>query len=116
MVMKRLLTGILMDEHLTQGLHDPEARILIEWLVACAERWAERGLEEEFLLVEIQRLCRRARAIGLFVRLWCHQQAHGSACQLAATERFPWPLPAANMDPCDLISNILAWEEGCSAA
>lgn len=115
MVAKRFLTTIL-DDRLTDGLHDPEARILVEWLVACAERWSDRGLEEECLLSEIQRLCRRARAIVAFVRLWCHQQCHGSACQLAATERFPWPLPSTQMDPCDLMSNILAWEEGCSAA
>ena len=54
--------------------------------------------------------------IGAFVRLWCYQNAHGSAYQLAATERFSWPLPVETIDPCDLMAGILAWEEGCSAA
>jgi hypothetical protein len=30
--------------------------------------------------------------------------------QLAAVERFPWPLPTTGRDPCDLMQTILHWE------
>jgi hypothetical protein len=113
---RRHLDHILSDDRLTNGLHDPEARILVEWLVACAERWADQQVAEERLHAAVQRLCRRARSIGLFVRLWCHRDLRGAACQLAATERFPWPLPSDAVDPCDLMANILAWEDGCNTA
>ena len=36
---------------------------------------------------------------------------HGAACQLAATERFPWPFPPPDADACDLMIDILAWEK-----
>lgn len=110
MVAMNVLSCILDDDRLTNGLHDPEARILIEWLVARTEQWADQGMPAELLPAAVGRMCRRARSIGLFVRLWCHQQAHGAAGQLAATERFSWPLPPAIVDPCELMLTILAWE------
>jgi agmatine/peptidylarginine deiminase len=116
MVSKNVLNCILDDERLTHGLHDPEARILIEWLVARTEQWADQGMPADSLDDAVGRMCRRARAIVLFVRLWCHQQSHGAAGQLAATERFSWPLPPAFVDPCELMLTILVWEAGCSSA
>ena len=71
---------------------------------------AGEGFREDLLQLEVQRLCRRARSISLFVQLWCHQESRAAANQLAATEQFPWPLPATEMDPCDLMADILSWE------
>src|SRR4051794_28346770 len=108
MVARALLHPILADDNLTRGLGDAEARMLVEWLV---ERTENQASEEPGLREVIQRRCRRARALARFVQLWCYQQDHGAACQLAATERFPWPLPYCEVDPCDLMAEILNWEE-----
>jgi hypothetical protein len=109
MLAKALLGDILRDDGLTRGLGDPEARILVEWLVDQADTLADRSVQEA--AVEVRRLCRRGRAIGCFVRLWCHEGNRGSAIQLAAAERFGWPLPThKGADPCELMQGILAWE------
>ena len=55
-------------------------------------------------------MCTRARAVSRFVTLWCYHQAWGAAGQLAAVERFAWPLPVAAEDPCELMQTILDWE------
>lgn len=100
------LNPILNDDRLTRGLDDPEARLLIEWLV----EQIESGLSDDGN--EAARLCRRARAIARFVSLWCHERSPAAALQLAATERFDWPLPTEAMDACDLMYDILTWEGG----
>ncbi len=104
-----LLAPILDDEALTRGLSDPEARILIEWLVDRAEAIEHENLIPEQTKATVNRLCRRARSISRFVSLW-GQEERGAACQLAATERFGWPLPNDAVDPCDLMQTILNWE------
>jgi hypothetical protein len=106
MLAKALLNAILADEALTRGLGDAEARVLVEWLVDRAEERAEAA----DAAVEVQALCRRGRAIGRFVSLWCHQRSPGAAHQLASAERFTWPLPTCPVDPCELMQAILAWE------
>jgi len=106
MLSRPLLNRIVGDEALVRGLCDPEARVLIEWLVDRAEEGAEAGPAEQVVLA----LCRRGRAIGKFVALWT-EGARAAAVQLAASERFAWPLPAAALDPCVLMQNILAWED-----
>ncbi len=93
------------NDAVTRGLADPEARILVEWLVEQAESLAEQDVE-----ARVQKLCRRCRAIGRFVGLWCYQRERGAAVQLAAAERFGWPFPEAATDPCELMQSILAWE------
>ena len=110
MSLRALLTPILNDDHLTRRLEDAEARMLIEWLVAKAENLAAHDPIESRVQAEVRYWCRRARAIGRFVVLWCHERSASAALQLAATERFAWPLPTDAMDPCDLLSDILAWE------
>jgi hypothetical protein len=105
-----LLNLILDDEALTRGLGDAEARLLIEWLADWAEQFAQRGTTEADALVRVERLRRRGRAIRQFVDLWCHQQSYGAATQLAATERFRWPLPDLWADPWDLMHEILDCE------
>ena len=110
MLTRPLLNRILRDEAMVRGLSDPEARLLIEWLVERAEEetWEQ---DEEHSEAAVIRLCRRARAISRFVCLWCYNRAHGAALQLAAVERFPWPLPCEMADPCILMQDILTWEE-----
>ena len=54
--------------------------------------------------------CSRGRAVARFVRLWSIDEAFGPALQLAASERFPWPLPDAQQDPCELMQGIVYWE------
>lgn len=110
MLVKPLLSLILRNEALTRGLADPEARMLVEWLVERAERLAQVEAEEDAALAEVKRLCRRAQAIGRFVTLWCHQHERGAALQLANSERFRWPLPTRAVDPCELMQGILHCE------
>ena len=110
MLSKPVLSSILKNDALTRGLGDAEARILVEWLVDQAERAAGASATASTIETHIEKLCRRGRAIGRFVGLWCHSQARGAAGQLAAAERFTWPLPAANGDPCEIMQAILTWE------
>jgi hypothetical protein len=110
MVANPLLTRILSDERLTRGLGDAEARVLVEWLVDSAEeltRTADAAEADR----EVSWLCRRGRAVACFVRLWCLERSRGAAGQLAAAERFAWPLPGTGADPYELMSAIV----GCEA-
>jgi len=84
--------------------------MLVEWVVDWAELLigtAQTDTEAETLLT---RLCRRGRAIGRFVLLWTETRTHGAAVQLAAVERFGWPLPSRHVEAGDLMQRILAWE------
>jgi hypothetical protein len=116
MATKRMLRPILDNEALTRGLGDAEARVLVEWLVGEAEILAEMDLDLAQLTWEVECLCERARAISRFVILWCYRDSWGPACQLAATERFSWPLPSTPMDPCELMEQILGYEANLMGA
>jgi hypothetical protein len=107
MLARPLLRDILTDEGLTRGLGDPEARVLVEWLVEQAERLAAEPGETA---ARVRALCRRGRAVCCFVRLWCYGRNRGAAIQLVAAERFCWPLPTRSVDPCELMQGILTWE------
>ncbi len=111
-----VLSQIVDNEALTRGLADPEARMLIEWLVEQAERLASTDPSQEALAAEVARLCRRARALARFVGLWCYEGGRRAACQLAAVERFAWELPSRAMDPCELMQEILFCEGEARAA
>jgi hypothetical protein len=110
MLSKPLLRPILHNDALTRGLGDPEARVLVEWLVEQAEQLALSSPSEARVGKEVERLCRRARGIVRFVRLWCYEEARGAAVQLAGAERYTWPLPTSAVDPCELMQSILHWE------
>src|SRR5262249_32212802 len=107
--MQPLLRPILGDEALTRHLGDAEARMLIEWLVERVEGLTTAS--ESAAQVRVASLCRGARASGLSVGLWCSRRDRGAAGQLASAERFPWPLPPAEIDPCSLMENILHIEQ-----
>lgn len=116
MLVKPLLACIFQDDAVTRGLADPEARVLVEWLVDRAERLAALAAEPAAGLGEVRRLCRRARGIARFVGLWCYARERGSAVQLAAAEGFTWPLPTGPTDACELMQDILAAEAARFAA
>jgi hypothetical protein len=105
-----LLRRVLRDEALTRGLGDIEARMLVEWVADWTELLAEAARTEDDAWSCVQRLCRRGRAIGRFVQLWGNPSSRGAAAQLAAAERFGWPLPNQDVDPGDLMHHILTWE------
>jgi hypothetical protein len=110
MLAKPLLKHILDDDSLTRGLGDAEARILVEWLVEQAESVADLSICESAAHQQVRILCRRGRAIGRFVGLWCHSRARGAAGQLAAAERFAWPFPSPAADACEIMTTILRYE------
>jgi hypothetical protein len=110
MLAKPFLSHILDDDALTRGLGDVEARVLIEWLVDQAEQLDDPGRSVEDIGIGVRRLCQRGRAIGRFVILWCHLEQYGAAIQLAGAERFGWPLPTCEVEPDQLMWDILAWE------
>jgi hypothetical protein len=105
MLTRDLLAPILEDEALTRGLGDAEASMLVQWLVDQADRGAAAGAGAR----DVHLLCRWGRAVCRFVYLWCHAGLPGPAIQLAASERFEWPLPATWLEPCDLMEQILAY-------
>jgi hypothetical protein len=100
MLSKALLLPILDNDALTRGLGDMEARMLVEWLVEEADRRC-------YGPAAVDQLCSWARAVSRFVYLWCHAGEYGAACQLAATQRFEWPWPTTDADPCELMDVIL---------
>jgi hypothetical protein len=104
-----LLGHILDDDALTRGLGDAEARVLVEWLVDEAELLGQTAPAEDAVR-EVRRLCRRGRGIARFVTLWGQTHGRGAAAQLAVTERFTWPLPDAEVDPCELMQTIVSYE------
>ena len=67
MLGKAVWSRIVDDEALTRGLGDPEARMLVDWLVEYAERQADLGHAEGDVGEAVGRLCRRMRAVVRFV-------------------------------------------------
>jgi hypothetical protein len=109
-----LLRRILCDEALTRRLGDAEARVLVEWLVERAERLARVAPADAEK--EVSRLCRRGRGIARFVSLWCLEDDRRGAAQLAASEGFRWPLPPPGRGACDLMQDIVAFEDAWRGA
>ncbi|MCS7014716.1 MAG: hypothetical protein RMJ19_07860 [Gemmatales bacterium] len=106
----KFIERILDDESLTTGLEDPEGRLLVEWLVEQAERLATQTDSEAQARQLLEQLCRWARAVRRFLLLWCYEANPGAASQLAAAERFPWPLPPPQQtDAVAVLRYILDW-------
>ncbi len=84
---------------------------MVEWLVDWAELLGEEAESEASAWNGLRMVCRRARGIGRFVALWSRECSRGAAGQLAAAERFAWPLPITDEDPTELMLRILAWED-----
>jgi len=105
-----LIRSMVRDDSLTRGLGDVEARMLVDWLVDWAELLGDGARNDPDAEVLVARLCRRGKAISRFVQLWAEPRTRGGAMQLAAVERFTWPLPEQGVDSADLMHAILAWE------
>ena len=105
-----LARRVVMDDAITRNLGDAEARMLVDWATDWAELLDDALEDEGHAELEGQRVCRKARAIGKFVALWSVGDSRGAALQLAACERFGWPMPSGNDDPADVMAGILAWE------
>jgi len=112
---RSLLHPILDDEAWARRLGDAEARLLVEWLVDQAERLV-RDAPPPLAAERVGRLRRRGRALACFVSLWCHERRPGAAAQLAAVERFAWPLPDGDVEPCELMQAIVDHETAVVAA
>lgn len=104
-----LVRYILRDEAVTRGLGDVEAQMIVEWLAHRAEQIAFTAAGEANAWDQVRRICRRARTIAGFVRLWSTPDMRGAALQLAGAERLHWPLPSGNIDPGELMEGILEW-------
>ena len=106
-----LLRHVLNEDALTRQLGDEEARVLVEWLVDWAELLAKESDSDQEAWDGLRQLCRKARGISRFVQLWTEESSRGAAVQLAAAEKFAWPLPFMEEDPAELMVRILAWED-----
>jgi len=113
MVQAESLVGrVLDDEALTVGLEDPEARLLIEWLVEQTEHIARQAASLEEARQQVEQLCRYGRILRRFLILWCYEKNPGGAAQLAATEKFGWPLPpASESNAFAILQHVLHWHE-----
>jgi len=101
------LAPILYDDALTRDLGDEEARVLVEWLIDWAEKYAAEEPDDCERL--IRQVWRRGRAFARFVALW-QDRRFGPALQLAAAERFEGPLPNGPVDPCLLMHRLVSAE------
>ena len=99
-----LVRHILRDEAITRGLGDVEARMLVDWLTDRAERIADEVPTDAAGWAAVRAMCRRARAVACFVRLWTDPASRGSAAQLAAAAPRPWPLPGGDAAPGEVMA------------
>jgi hypothetical protein len=107
---KSLIDRVLDDEAITAGLEDPEARLLVEWLVEQTEHIARSAASPQQAKERVERLCHYARALRQFLVLWCYDKNPGSAAQLAATQKFAWPLPSAEEENAlSILQQVLLW-------
>lgn len=104
-----LVRHILRDEAVTRGLGDIEARMIVEWMADRAEQLAIIAPSDDIAWTLVRQLCRRARVIACFVRLYCDRESRGAAIQFTAAERLYWPLPTGDIEPGELMEGLLAW-------
>ncbi len=107
---KSLIDRVLDDEAITAGLEDPEGRLLVEWLVEQTECIARNAASLQQAKERVERLCHYARALRQFLILWCYDKNPGSAAQLAATQKFAWPLPSAGEENAlSILQQVVLW-------
>ena len=105
-----IIRQVLRDESITRGLGDIEGRMLMEWLADWTVLFADAARSDDEAWRMTNRLCRRARAINKFVQMWQNPATRNGAGQLAAVERFRWPLPPGPIPTVRLMEQILNWE------
>lgn len=98
MVADACIDQVMHDDRLTHGLADPEARLLVEWLVDQAEAIPRTGLGECDQQLAWTICYRRAKALRQFVSLWCYRGRPEAAIQLAASEGMAEYLPDSSVE------------------
>jgi hypothetical protein len=98
MVADVCIDQVMHDDRLTHGLADPEARVLVEWLVNLAESIPTTGLMESDQQVAWNICYRRAKVLRQFVSLWCYRGRPDAAIQLAASEGLSEYLPDSSVE------------------
>jgi hypothetical protein len=89
---------VMRDGRITHGLEDPEARLLVEWLVEKAEAIPNSGLAENDQGLAWSLCYRRAKVLRQFVSLWCYRGRPEAAIQLAASEGLADYLPDSSVE------------------
>lgn len=111
MVAENCIHQVMRDDRITYGLADPEARVLIEWLVSKAETIPDTNLEPEDQVYAWELCYRRAKVLRQFVSLWCYRGRPEAAIQLAASEGMADYLPAASVEePVDIMLTMMKQE------
>lgn len=98
MVADACIDQVMHDDRLTSGLADPEARLLVEWLVDHAETIPQTGLGECDQQLAWTICYRRAKVLRQFVSLWCYRGRPEAAIQLAASEGMSEYLPDSSVE------------------
>jgi hypothetical protein len=83
--------------------------MIVGWLANRAEQIAFIANHESEAWQSVREVCRRARTVAGFVRLWMMPAMRGAALQLVGAERQHWPLPSGDVDPGELMEGILEW-------
>jgi hypothetical protein len=111
MLVDACIDQVMGDSRLTYGLEDPEARLLIEWLVDKAEHLPEMGLRETEQDVTWQLYYRRAKVLRKCVQLWCYRGRPEAAIQLAASEGLAEFLPNSSVEEgVEVMSSLMRGE------
>ncbi len=98
MLVDTCIDQVMRDGRLTHGLEDPEARLLVEWLVEKAESIPQTGLAEPDQQSAWTLCYRRAKVLRQFVALWCYRGRPEAAIQLAASEGLAEYLPDSSVE------------------
>ncbi|MBL8822991.1 MAG: hypothetical protein JNJ77_10420 [Planctomycetia bacterium] len=111
MMTTECIQRVMHDERITYGLADPEARVLVEWLVNKAESIPESDLREEDMQCAWELCYRRAKVLRQVVSLWCYRGRPEAAIQLAASEGMSEFLPDASVEePVDIMLTLMKQE------
>ena len=111
MVAENCIHQVMRDERITYGLADPEARVLVEWLVHKAETIPDSELQQEDQVYAWELCYRRAKVLRQFVALWCYRGRPEAAIQLAASEGMADYLPDSSVEePVDVMLSMMKQE------
>jgi hypothetical protein len=111
MMTTECIQQVMHDERITYGLADPEARVLVEWLVNKAESIPESDLREEDMQCAWELCYRRAKVLRQIVSLWCYRGRPEAAIQLAASEGMSEFLPDGSVEePVDIMLTLMKQE------
>lgn len=114
MVAENCIHQVMRDDRITHGLADPEARVLVEWLVNKAETIPDTELESQDKIYAWELCYRRAKVLRQCVSLWCYRGRPEAAIQLAASEGMADYLPDGSVEePVDVMLSLMRQEPFC---